>query len=98
MPVTCPAPIIRVVPVGQADCEAVAALVNRAFSVYSHLFKGQRASTTNYRDEALCADREFGQFGDHEMLAYRVFHEEDHLAGHRDFVVTHRYCEMVKEL
>lgn len=42
---------MRLVPVAEADLEAVAGLVNRAFSTYSHIFKGQRTSARDYADE-----------------------------------------------
>lgn len=42
---------LRIVPVAEADIELVAALVNRAFARYSDLFKGQRTSPQDYRDE-----------------------------------------------
>ena len=184
------APALRVVPIQEADLDSVAALVNRAFGVYAELFKGQRTSPTDYRDEAgddarvilveedgrllatgmiaraerftepdqlgpagtqrpaaipalepshpwsgalyfglagvepeimnrglgrmlvkhveqlaktegypavaLGTVREFGLVEYYEKLSYRVFHEAEHPAGHWDFVVSHRYCEMVK--
>jgi GNAT superfamily N-acetyltransferase len=46
-----PSTTLRIVPVAEADLELVAALVNRAFGIYSDLFKGQRTSPTDYRDE-----------------------------------------------
>lgn len=42
---------LRVVPVHEADIDQVAALVNRAFSRYSNIFKGSRTSPQDYRDE-----------------------------------------------
>jgi GNAT superfamily N-acetyltransferase len=42
---------VRLVPIGDLDLEPVAALVNRAFGRYSDIFKGQRTSTIDYRDE-----------------------------------------------
>ena len=184
------APTLRIVPIHEADLDSVAALVNRAFGVYSDLFKGQRTSPQDYPDEAgpearvilveedgrllatgmiaraerfaepdqlgpagtqrpatiqalepshpwtgalyfglagvepeimnrglgrllvghveqlakaegypavaLGTVREFGLVDYYEKLAYRVFHEAVHPAGHWDFVVSHCYCEMVK--
>lgn len=46
-----PNPTLRIVPVREADIEQVAALVNRAFSRYSNIFKGSRTSPQDYRDE-----------------------------------------------
>lgn len=43
-----PGVALRVVAVGEADLHAVAGLVNRAFGVYSGLFKGQRTSPEDY--------------------------------------------------
>ena len=43
---------LRIVPISSVDLEPVAALVNRAFGRYSELFKGQRTSPRDYRDEA----------------------------------------------
>ncbi|MEO8539806.1 MAG: GNAT family N-acetyltransferase [bacterium] len=45
------APSVRVVPVQEADLEAVTGLVNRAFSKYSDIFKGSRTSPGDYLDE-----------------------------------------------
>jgi GNAT superfamily N-acetyltransferase len=45
-------PALRVVPIAEIDAEAVAALVNRAFSRYSDLFAGQRTSPQDYLIEA----------------------------------------------
>ena len=42
---------VRIVPIGEVDLEPVAALVNRAFSRYD-IFKGQRTSAVDYRDES----------------------------------------------
>ena len=42
---------LRIVPVHEADIDQVAALVNRAFSRYSDIFKGSRTSPQDYRDE-----------------------------------------------
>lgn len=42
----------RIVPIAEADLDAVAPLVNRAFGIYSHLFTGTRTSPADYRDEA----------------------------------------------
>jgi GNAT superfamily N-acetyltransferase len=42
---------LRVVPVEEADLEAVAGLVNRAFGTYAHLFPGDRTSPADYLDE-----------------------------------------------
>ena len=44
-------PAIRLVPVHEADLDQVAALVNRAFATYAHIFQGQRTSPQDYRDE-----------------------------------------------
>ena len=44
-------PTLRVVPIAEADLEVVAPLVNRAFATYE-IFKGQRTSPQDYRDEA----------------------------------------------
>ena len=43
---------LRVLPISEVDLEPVAALVNRAFGVYAEIFKGQRTSPQDYRDEA----------------------------------------------
>lgn len=45
-------PAIRLLPIHEADLELVAALVNRAFGRYSAMFRGQRTSAEDYRDEA----------------------------------------------
>ncbi len=45
-------PTIRLLSIHEADLELVAALVNRAFGRYSTMFKGQRTSAEDYRDEA----------------------------------------------
>jgi predicted N-acetyltransferase YhbS len=42
---------VRIVPIAEADLEAVATLVNRAFGRYD-IFKGQRTSAVDYRDES----------------------------------------------
>lgn len=47
-----PAVTLRVLPIADVDLDPVAALVNRAFGVYSDMFKGQRTSAQDYRDEA----------------------------------------------
>jgi len=46
-----PTPTLRVVPIAEADLETIAPLVNRAFATY-RIFKGQRTSPQDYRDEA----------------------------------------------
>ncbi|GIW17530.1 GNAT family N-acetyltransferase [Tepidiforma sp.] len=51
-----------------------------------------------YRAVALGTVREFGLVDYYERLGYRVIHEVEHPAGHWDFLVPHRYCEMVKPL
>jgi GNAT superfamily N-acetyltransferase len=43
---------LRVVPLSEADLEAVAGVVNCAFGVYSRIFKGTRTSPAEYADEA----------------------------------------------
>lgn len=181
---------LRIVPERDADIDQVAALVNRAFSRYSDIFKGSRTSPQDYRDEvgedarillierdgrllatgmvalaerfvetdqlgpagtarpeviplleathpwngalyfglagvepelmngglgrmlvghverlareegfpavALGTVREFGLVDYYEKLDYRVVHEAEFPVGHWDFIVPHRYCEMVK--
>jgi len=57
---TAPAtPGVRLAPIHDVDLDEVAALVNRAFSVYSHIFRGQRTSPADYRDEVGEAARVF---------------------------------------
>lgn len=51
MTTTAGAVALRIVPIHQADIDQVAALVNRAFSRYSNIFKGNRTSPQDYRDE-----------------------------------------------
>lgn len=183
---------LRIVPVREADIEQVAALVNRAFSRYSDIFKGSRTSPQDYRDEvgddarvllieqegrllatgmvalaerfvetdqlgpagtarpevipplgpthpwngalyfglagvepelmnsglgrllvghveriareegypavALGTVREFGLVEYYQKLDYQVVHEAEFPVGHWDFIVAHRYCEMVKRV
>jgi GNAT superfamily N-acetyltransferase len=184
---------LRVVPLVEADLEAVAGVVNRAFGTYSHLFQGVRTSPSDYADEAgsdarvilveedgrvlatsmvaladrfiepgllgpagmerqpdreapaavrhpwtgalyfglagvepemmnrglgrlmvehaeqmaatggfrrvaLGTVREFGLVEYYQRFQYYVVHEEAYQAGHWEFVVDHRYCEMVKDL
>ncbi len=184
---------IRVVPLSEADLEAVAGVVNRAFGVYRDIFHGVRTSPSEYADEAgpdarillveedgrllatsmvtiaerfiepgllgpagmertperppaaaeshpwagalyyglagvepetmnrglgrlmveyteriaaaegyrrvaLGTVREFGLVGYYSRFGYYVVHEEQFEPGHWDFVVPHRYCEMVKDL
>ena len=43
---------LRMLPISEVDLAPVAALVNRAFNRYSHLFTAQRTSASDYRDEA----------------------------------------------
>jgi GNAT superfamily N-acetyltransferase len=45
-------PVLRVVPIAEADVAAVAGLVNRAFATYSHIFPGQRTSPADYVEES----------------------------------------------
>ena len=45
-------PSVRVVALDSIDVEPIAALVNRAFTRYSNIFKGNRTSTQEYRDES----------------------------------------------
>jgi GNAT superfamily N-acetyltransferase len=45
-------PRLRLVPIADADLDAVAALVNRAFGRYSDLFTGQRTSPGDYLVES----------------------------------------------
>jgi GNAT superfamily N-acetyltransferase len=45
-------PVLRVVPIAEADLDVVAPLVNRAFHRYSEIFPTDRTSPTDYRDEA----------------------------------------------
>ncbi|MGE3076866.1 MAG: GNAT family N-acetyltransferase [Dehalococcoidia bacterium] len=45
-------PTLRMVPIHEADLDLVAPVVNRAFGIYSELFKGIRTSAADYRDEA----------------------------------------------
>lgn len=184
---------LRVVSLMEADLEAVAGVVNRAFGRYAHIFRGLRTSPSEYADEAgaqarvilveedrrllaasmvtsaerfiepgllgpagmerqldrdvppaeshpwagalyfglagvepdvmnrgfgrlmvehaermAAADgirrvalgtvREFGLVEYYQRFDYHVVHEEAYAAGHWDFVVDHRYCEMVKDL
>lgn len=183
-------PTLRIVPIHEADLAEVAALVNRAFSIYSRMFKGQRTSPEDYRAEAgddarvllierdgqllasgmiaraerfveveqlgpagnvrpevippldpahpwsgalyfglagvepqlmnaglgrmlvstvervareegfpsvaLGTLREFGLVEYYSRLSYEIVHEAEFPVGHWDFVVPHRYCEMVK--
>ncbi|MGE0598143.1 MAG: GNAT family N-acetyltransferase [Dehalococcoidia bacterium] len=52
MTVAASAPTLRMIPIHEADLGVVAPLVNRAFGIYSDLFKGVRTSPGDYRDEA----------------------------------------------
>lgn len=45
---------------------------------------------------ALGTVREFGLVEYYEKLDYQVVHEAEFPVGHWDFIVPHRYCEMVK--
>lgn len=56
------------------------------------------AAAEGYRAVALGTVREFGLVTYYERLGYRVVHEVEHPAGHWDFLVPHRYCEMVRSL
>jgi GNAT superfamily N-acetyltransferase len=47
---------------------------------------------------ALGTVREFGLVDYYERFGYMVVHEEPFPVGHWEFVVPHRYCEMVKDL
>jgi hypothetical protein len=47
---------------------------------------------------ALGTVREFGLVEYYQRFDYYVVHEAAYEAGHWDFVVDHRYCEMVKDL
>lgn len=184
---------LRVVSLAEADLEAVAGVVNRAFGTYAHIFRGLRTSPAEYADEAgadarvilveedgrllatsmvtgaerfiepgllgpagmerqpdrgappaeshpwagalyfglagvepdvmnrgfgrlmvehaeqmaasggfgrvaLGTVREFGLVEYYQRFQYYVIHEAPYEAGHWEFVVDHRYCEMVKDL
>ena len=43
---------LRVRPIREVDLEPVAALVNRAFSTYNGIFKGERTTAADYAEEA----------------------------------------------
>lgn len=54
------------------------------------------AREEGFRAVALGTVREFGLVEYYERLGFRLLYEVDHPAGHWDFLVPHRYCEMVK--
>jgi GNAT superfamily N-acetyltransferase len=72
--------------------------MNRGLGRQLVAFAEQLARDEAHRAVALGTVREFGLIGYYQRLGYRVIHEIDHPAGHWDFLVPHRYCEMVKAL
>jgi GNAT superfamily N-acetyltransferase len=69
---------------------------NRGIGRRMVAFAEEVARAEGYRAVALGTVREFGLVPYYEKLGYRVIHEAGHPAGHWDFLVPHRYCEMVK--
>ncbi|GIW12629.1 MAG: hypothetical protein KatS3mg062_0068 [Tepidiforma sp.] len=70
--------------------------MNRGIGRRLVAFAEDLARAEGYPAVALGTVREFGLVEYYERLGYRVIHEVEHPAGHWDFLVRHRYCEMVK--
>jgi GNAT superfamily N-acetyltransferase len=73
-------------------------VMNRGFGRLMVGHAERMAATGGFRRVALGTLREFGLVEYYQRLQYYVVHEQPYAAGHWDFVVEHRYCEMVKDL
>ena len=73
-------------------------VMNRGFGRLMVQHAEQMAATGGFRRVALGTVREFGLVEYYQRFQYYVVHEAQYEAGHWDFVVDHRYCEMVKDL
>ncbi len=73
-------------------------LMNRGFGRLMVEHAERLAAQAGYPKVALGTVREFGLVEYYERFRYYVVHEKRYPAGHWDFVVDHRYCEMVKDL
>lgn len=72
--------------------------VNRGIGRAMVALAEEVARTEGYPAVGLGTVREFGLVPYYERLGYRVIHEAEHPAGHWDFLVPHRYCELVKRV
>lgn len=73
-------------------------LMSRGFGRLMVEHAERLAITEGFERVVLGTVREFGLVEYYQRFKYYVVHEDRYDAGHWDFVVEHRYCEMVKDL